>query len=117
MFLSDSPSKVYALQYREQLKKLKSSDSEDTSEKYHPLRKVLKFLGKVTFFEESSKTGEVTPIHIYPDELKLALPHVATLISSLRYEQSVEIDLLEVFTHFLTQITPNDDVENQTEAM
>ena len=83
MFLSDSPSKVYALQYREQLKKLGDTSEGENSAQYHPLRKVLKFIGKVTFFEESTNTGEVTPIHVYPDELKLALPHVATLISTL----------------------------------
>ena len=103
---------MYALLYREQIKRLKN-DIQDIAGQ-HPLRKVLKFMGQVAFFGQNDdvdagKQGQVSPIYQFPEELNFKLEHVATLISSLQHEDSLEIDLLEKWTEFLTEIEPEVD--------
>ena len=100
---------MYALLYREQIKRLKN-DVQDIAGQ-HPLRKVLKFMGQVAFFgqnddADAGKHGEASPIYQFPDQLNFRLEHVAALISSLQHEDTLEIDLLEKWTEFLTQIEP-----------
>ena len=66
MFLSGSSSKVYALLYREQIKRLKNDIQDIAGE--HPLRKVLKFMGQVAFFGQNDdvdggKQGQAISIY------------------------------------------------------
>ena len=102
MFLADQQAKLYALQYRDQVERFKSLD-DDTQNK-HPIRKIITFLGKAAFFDEGTNSAQVTPVHVYPDELKFNVRHIVKLISTLKYERRAEIDLLEVFTKLLTEI-------------
>ena len=63
-------------------------------------------MGQVAFFGQNddadSKHGQVSPIHQYPDQLNFNLEHIANLISSFQHEGSLEVDLLEKWTEFLT---------------
>ena len=68
-------------------------------------------MGQVAFFGQNDdidggKQGQASPIYQFPDELNFKLEHVATLISSLQHEDSLETDLLEKWTEFLTEIEP-----------
>ena len=44
---------------------------------------MIKFIGKSIFFEEGTNSAEVTPVHIYPDELKFSMSQIVKLISTL----------------------------------
>ena len=54
-------------------------------------------MGQVAFFgqNEEVKHGQISQIYQYPDELNFNLSHISTLISTLRHEETLEIDLLE----------------------
>ena len=99
MFLAKSQSKLYALQYREQIERLKSQDEEPV--RGHPIRRVLNFIGKSAFFEEGTSTVDVTAVHLFPDKLELSATQVIKFISTLKWEKRAEVDLLEVFTKIL----------------
>ena len=75
-------------------------------------------MGQVAFFgqNEEVKQGQVSQIYQYPDELNFNLSHIATLISTRRHEETLEIDLLEKWIEFLTHIEP-EELLDQTESI
>ena len=72
------------------------------------MKHTLKFLAEVAFFGGGATSASEE--EAFPEELKLSAEHICRLIQSLRYEQTREVDLLEVFVKMLTEVHPNSEI-------
>lgn len=63
-------------------------------------------MGEVAFFGDGSQNEEV-----FPEELLFDAHHISTLLQSLRYEETKEVDLLETFTKMLTELHPESEIK------
>ena len=101
MFLSHSPSKVYALLFRHKVANI-AAQIEEAQRRGHPVVHAFKFVAEVAFFGDG-RSGEDDQ---FPEELMLGSELTAKLIRSLQFEATTEVELLEVFVEVLLSVHP-----------